>query len=324
MGDGRARLRSVRCPQCAGPVGISSGDTFLSCESCGQDYLLAGGDSYSLRYLPVTMQQLQAVGAATRWLREQVGTPRDLRYAVFTQAHLMYIPIWLVEAYVVGWEFGRKTRARRQSVRQGDSEYLTLQLVDEGVQEGSFKKRRLYRAATDLSLLGVGRPQMSGREPLLPYIPGELERGAAVLEASVDYEEVREKARAAFRAPPQGTNGFSRFDVLGEQTALIYYPLWSLHYQYRGRLYQMTVDARTGQVHSARVPADGTRQLAVMVATYAGLAVARAVVVWMWLGRGMMREPAAYAGMGVLALAVAAYWRFRLVKEVEYHEPFSY
>lgn len=303
---------------------MSSGDTFLSCESCGVDYLLAGGDGYSLRYLPVTMQQLQAVGAAARWLGERAGTPPDLRRSVFTQAHLMYIPIWLVEAYVVGWEFGRKTRARGQSVRQGDSEYLTVQLVDEGVQEGSFKKRRLYRAATDLSLLGVGRPQMSGREPLLPYVPGELERGAAVLEASVDYEEVREKARAAFRSPPQGTNGFSRFDVLGEKTALIYYPLWSLHYRYKGRLYQMTVDARTGQVHSARAPADSTRQLAVMVATYAGLAVALAVVVWMWLGWGMMREPAAYAGMGVLALALAAYWRFRLVKEVEYHEPFSY
>lgn len=296
----------------------------MSCESCGEDYLVAGGDGYSLRYLPVTMQKLQAVGAGTRWLSEQAGTPRDLHRAVFTQAHLVYIPIWLVEAYVVGWEFGKKIRARQQSIRQGDSEYLTLQLVEEGVQEGSFKKRRLYRAATDLSLLGVGRPQMSGREPLLPYVPGELERGAAVLEASVDYEEVRDRARSAFLAPPQGSNGFSRFDVLSEQTVLIYYPLWSLHYRYRGRLYQMTVDGRTGQVHSARAPADGTRQLAAMVATYAVLAVALAVVVWMWLGWGVARQPAAYAGTAIFILAAGAYWRFRLVKEVEYHEPFSY
>ncbi|NLT35415.1 MAG: hypothetical protein GXX83_05915 [Gaiellales bacterium] len=324
VAEARARLRSVHCPQCAGPIGTSSGDSFLSCEHCGQDYLVAGGGDYSLRYLPASVQRLQAVGAGSSWLGEQPGTPRDLRLAVFTQAHLMYIPIWLVEAYVVGWEFGKKIRARQQPIRQGDSEYVTLQLVEEGVQEGSFKRRRLYQAGTDLSLLGVGRPQMSGREPLLPYVPGELEREAAVLEASVDYEEVRDRARNAFRTPPQGSNGFSRFDVLSEQTVLIYYPLWSLHYRYRGRLYQMTVDARTGGVHSARAPADGTRQLAAMVSTYAALAVALAVVVWMWLGWGVAREPAAYAGIAIFILAAGAYWRFYLVKEVEYHEPFSY
>lgn len=323
-GDLGTRLRSIRCPQCAGPVGVPGDDSLLRCESCGCDFLVASDNGYSRRYLRATVERLQAVGAAVGWLRGHAGTPRDMARAGFTQANLVYIPIWLVEGYVVGWEFGKKIRSRQQSTQQGEFEYLTVQLVEEGVQEGSFKQRRLYQAAADLSRLGVGRPQMSGREPLLPFVPGELERGAAVLEATVDYEEVRRKADSLFHKAPEGSTGFAWFDVLHQRTLLIYYPLWTLHYRYGGRLYQMTVDGRTGKVHSARAPADNTRPLALMLASYAALAVALAVVVWMWLRVEVVRGLAAYAAVAVLLLAVGAYWRFHLVKEVEYHEPFSY
>lgn len=317
-------LRSISCPSCAGPLAAPDGDSILTCQNCGNDYLPTPGKDYSIRYLPVSLPSLRAVGAAKKWLAGNQETPKDMIRAVFTQANLLFIPIWLVEAYVVGWEFGKKTRARQQTVMQGEDEYVTVQLVEEGVQEGSFKLRRFYQAGTDLSRLGIGRPQMSGREPLLPYAPGELDAKAALLEADRDYEEVREQARSSFRLPPRGSSGYSRFDILMEKTILVYYPLWSLHYRYQGRLYQMTVDGRTGDVHSARAPADNTRPLAALLASYALLAVALAVVVWIWTGPGAMRVPAGYLALLIAVLAAGAFWRFRLIREVEYHEPFSY
>lgn len=85
----------------------------------------------------------------------------------------------------------------------------------------------------------------------------------------------------------------------------------------------MTVDGRSGMVHSARAPADNRGRLAVLLASYAALALGLALAVSAWEALEGFREPAAYAVVAILAAASGVYWRFRLLREVDYHEPFS-
>jgi len=264
------------------------------------------------------------VGRAARWLWEHSDVPSDIHDSAFVEARLLYVPVWECRAHVVGWEFGRKLRTRTQVVQQGEEEVVRTELVDEPVEESFFGERRLYREATDLSLLGMGRPHITGREFTLPYLVGELERGAVVLQSDRDLAATWEDAAASFMASPTGSVvREARLFLLKESAALIYYPLWSLRYRYRGRLYEMVVDGRNGEIHAARAPADNRRRIALFLGTYALLAMALAAVVSAGRAWDAAAEPAFYAAVLVIALAVAAFWSFRLVREVEYHEPFS-
>jgi hypothetical protein len=250
--------------------------------------------------------------------------PGDLRGSPFVEARLIYVPIWEARAHVVGWEFGIRRRTKSEVVRMGDQEVVELRLVDEALEQGFMDERRMYQEAADLSALGMGRPHITGRAFSLPYLAGELEDGAALLEPDRDCQAVLARARDAFRRPPTGASvREARLSLLKESVSLLYYPLWMLRYRYRGRLYEVAVDGRNGLVHSARAPADNTRRLAVMVVSYVALALLLALAVEIRSSQPHLGEIAFYVGALVLALAGTVYWRFGLLREVEHHESFS-
>ena len=320
-----ATLRTISCPRCAGPLSVLDGVRLLSCAHCKTPFLTTAPGGYSRRYFPCKVERLQAVGRASAWLDGHPDVPNDMGAAVFTEAHLLYVPIWEVGATVVGWEFGKRVRLRQRVVEVGDQDVLQQELVDEAVADPTLGERRFYQEAADLSALGMGRPHIAGREFTLPYLVGELEPGAAILEADGALPEVRRRANEAFRSPPgSATIRDLHLFLLRETSSLIYYPLWSLRYRYRGRRYAMTVDGRSGVVHSARAPADNSRRLVGLVAACVILAVALAVYRWAWDAlRGVSDPLTAAVLLLIVACATSAFWRFRLVREVEYHEPFS-
>lgn len=317
-------LRSISCPRCAGPLAGSDGERFLRCGHCGTPFVTRVGDGYARRFFPTKVDRLKAVGAATAWLRRHPDAPDDIREAAFVDAHLLYVPIWEVRSHVVGWEFGKKLRARAEVVRRGDQDSVEMTLVEEGVEEGFLTERRMYQEAADLDALGMRRPHVTGRETTLPYLPGELEADAAVLQAVGDLDQIRARARAAFLTPPTGAVvRSSRLFLLKERSALIYYPLWALRYRYRGRLYEMTVDGRSGEIHAARAPSDNRRRVAAFVALAGALGLAMAVAAGVGESSPAAAEVALYVCLLILLVASGVAWRFTLVHEVEYHEPFA-
>jgi len=283
-----------------------------------------GEASYERRYFATKVDRLSAVGRATGWLRDCPDVPDDIKAAAFVEARLLYLPIWEARAHLVGWEFGRKYRTKREVRRVGESEVVDLELVDETVEAGFFDERRFYREAVNLRALGVGRPHVTGREFTHPYLPGVLEDGAAVLEPQGDREQVWKEARRAFLQPPTGTlQRDSRLFLLRESYGLLFYPLWHLRYRYDRRLFDVMVDGRSGTVHAARAPADNSRRLAALLASYAALALLLAFAMASWRGGGVLAPAAPYIGLLALASAVGVHWRFELLGEVEHHEPFA-
>ena len=208
----------------------------LSCAHCKTPFLTTTPGGYSRRYFPCKVERLQAVGRASAWLDAHPDVPKDIGAAVFTEAHLLYVPIWEVGATVVGWEFGKRVRLRQRVVEVGDQDVLQQELVDEAVADPTLGERRFYQEAADLSALGMGRPHIAGREFTLPYLVGELEPGAAILEADGALPEVQRRATESFRSPPgSATIRDLHLFLLRQTSSLIYYPLWSLRYRYRGR-----------------------------------------------------------------------------------------
>jgi hypothetical protein len=319
-----APLKSVSCPRCAGPLHGADGERHLACGHCGTYFLATSTRGYARRFFPAKVAKLGAVAAGTRWLHGYPDAPSDIEEAAFVEAYLLYAPIWEVRAHVVGWEFGKKIRTRAEAVTNGDETYIQMNMVEESSEEGFLNERRLYQEAADLGAIGMRRPHITGREFTLPYLPGELEADAAVLQATGDLDAAEERAHTSFLKPPTGAIArSSRLFLLKERSALIYYPLWELRYRYRGRSYEMTVDGRTGVVHSARAPADNRRRVATFLGIVSLLAIVLAFGVWFGGTSAVGRELSLYVGAAVAVLAGGAAWRFELVREVEYHEPFS-
>ena len=112
-----ATLRSLSCPRCAGSLQVRDGERLLTCGHCGTSFLVPPENGFSRRYFPAKVSRLEAVGKADAWLAKHPDVPRDIDIAVFTEAQLIYLPIWEARAYLVGWEFGKKLRTRTEVVR---------------------------------------------------------------------------------------------------------------------------------------------------------------------------------------------------------------
>jgi len=320
----QAVLVSVQCPQCAGPLGVREGRRILVCGHCGVRVAAMKRDGFSRWYFPVRLDRLKAVGGGSAWLKQHPGISKRARNAHFVEARLVWAPIWEYKALVAGWEFGSRVRTQYELVGEEDNERLDLHVVREVVEEPRLQERRLFLAATDLAALGATRPRITGREPALPLLAGELDPSALVLEAEGSAADMIDRGRRAVLQPLSGAvSPDTHLFALRESATLLFYPLWLLRYGDGNRFYSMVVNGRDGTMNSATAPADITGQVVYLAARVAFMAVVVALLAWLGFARGPLRAPVLAAAVIVFVVAILTVWRFRAQREVEYHEPFS-
>lgn len=329
-------LRSVQCPQCAGPLGTREGRRVLACRHCGTRVAVKDRGGVSRWYFPARVDRLEAAAAGADWLRRYPGIARSARDARFVDAELVYVPIWEYRTLLAGWEFGRKVRTRTESVGSGsimfsgsgnfecEGERLELRLVTEGVKEPCLQERRLYRAAADFGALGATRPKVTGRELLLPLLAGELDASAAVLEVAVDGAEVAARGRRSAMQPLSGAvSPDTHLFTFREKLALLYYPLWVVGYQVGAHQFKVIVNGRNGNVNSAIAPGDNRWRWISLSARVLMSIILVALFAWLAVAHESARTTMAVAAVIVSVAAALYVSRFRTVREVEYHEPFS-
>ncbi len=305
-------LRSVRCSQCAGPLSAREGRRVLACGHCGVRVAVRERGGFSRWYLPAQVDRLEAVAAASVWLKGHPGIAKQAREASITEVQLVYAPIWEHKALIAGWEFGRKLRTRYELVGEERSERLDLKLVREGVEEPRLRERRFYEAATDLAALGATRPRITGRELMLPLLAGEIDPSATVLEAEGGPDEVAAAGRRAALAPVSGAESpDSHVFTLRESTALLYYPLWLLRYEDGNRSYRIVINGRNGNVNSAEAPAANRARVALLVVQVAVLVALVGLLLWLGSSGEPARVPTTVGAVIVSVAAIVLVWRFR-------------
>jgi hypothetical protein len=317
-------LRSVSCPQCAGPLSVREGRRVLSCRRCGVRLLVGQHDGFSRWYFEPEVDRPAAGRAAAAWLADYPGIAEGARSARLGRAQLVFIPIWEHRALVAGWEFGDRLRTQSRLVGTENGERLELELRRVGVKESRLQERRFYQAACDLEALGATRPRFSGRELLLPLLAGEFDPAAIVLEPLGTAEDIAESGRrAALQPVSNATSPDSHAFLLREGVSLLFFPLWVLHYQVGGRAFRVVVDGRSGAINSATAPADETAPKVLAGLRSGGLAVVAVVLALLSVVFSEARTSLLAAAVIVSAAAVFYVLRFRVRGEVEYHEPFS-
>ena len=127
--------------------------------------------------------------------------------------------------------------------------------------------------------------------------------------------------------PPATSDQRIRLFLLRESVTLLYYPLWVAQVPLlRDRLYEMSVD---GQQRGGALGARPSRQHQASASSWwrrlrGPGAVVLAVAVSAWEAyAGTARASTSTSALLLVVAAGGAFWRFRLVREVEYHEPFS-
>ncbi|MBN1321192.1 MAG: hypothetical protein JXA87_10170 [Thermoleophilia bacterium] len=328
-------LRSVQCSQCAGPLSAREGRRILVCRHCGVRVVVKQHGGITRWYFPPRVDRLGAAAAAAGWLREHPEIAKAAREARLVESHLLYAPIWEHRTLLAGWEFGYKLRPQSELVssptralfggagREEDAR-LEVRLVREGVEEAHLKERRFYQAATDFDALGATRPRVTGRELLVPLLAGELEPFATVLEAQGSAAEVADKGRRAALLPLSGAVApDSHLFTFRESTALLYYPLWLVHFRAGDRACRVVVNGRDGTVNAGVAPASNQRRVALLATQAVLAAMACAILVWLAATRDSGRATMVALAVIVFVAAALSIWRFRMVGEVEYHEPFS-
>ena len=318
-------LHSLTCPQCAGPLSVQAGRRILLCSRCGVRVLWSGQGGVSRWLFPQNVSQIQALGAAAKWLSDYPGISREARDVPVRQSRLVHIPIWEHKVLVAGWEFGTKLRTKSYLASDDEgNERLELALTEERFEDPHLQERRFFQAACDLPTLGATRPRFSGRELLLPLVAGEVDPASLVMEPQGTAAAIAEQGRRVALLPASGAaDPHTWIVILRESVTLLYYPLWLVDYQADGHSYRVVVNAHDGSVNSATAPAREGRFTPLLGLKVAALVVVAILALWLGSAWSGIRVPTIFLAVIVCVAAVLLVLRSPAGGKVEYHEPFS-
>jgi hypothetical protein len=173
----------------------------------------------------------------------------------------------------------------------------------------------LTMPAADMAEFGVHRVDLTGDE-VVPLDEALLRARGMVFRPTRSLEEIGDQlgTRAledAKRRHRLDRVSFSWLTSVRRRAALLYYPLWVVRYGFRGRTYQVLVDAEDGGLAYGKAPGNHLYRAVSLVASCAAAAFVGTTVLQ---NAGVfLRSDDGLTGLGVIGLALAGivYWGYR-------------
>jgi DNA-directed RNA polymerase subunit RPC12/RpoP len=312
--------QGLTCPKCGGVVPIPEGQVIVRCPYCEMRSLVRG--ERGLRRYQVTQQadQQVALSALRKFLSGNWAIARDAgRRSQLQEAFLVYLPFWTVWSRLAAWAFGQK------KVGSGDDAHYEPREV-RVVQQVSWNG-----AACDVSEFGVDRVPLTD-QGLDPFDPEALHSHAMVFEPVNSFNDARMAAENQFQEQARRRASLDRLAQLfvrffRRRYGLLYYPLWVMRYLYRGRSFQVVVDAYSGKVLYGKAPGNTLYRTGILVL---GMALGAFVTVdasafFLSNSSGSHGDGSIAAGLVSilfgLGIILGAYRRFRYGEQYEYRDP---
>lgn len=305
--------RGLACPNCGGMVPIPEGHVIVRCPYCDLRSFVSGERGVRRFQSPCVVDHPAAERALRKFLSSSMAIARDAgSKARLSEAFLAYLPFWSVWARVMGWAFGQKRVGSGEKVRYEAREVRI-------VEEVSWNE-----AACDVGEFGVNEAPIN-LKGIEPFQPDLLHSQGMVFEPVNSPTEARQKAAKDIDARVRLKAGLDRINQLfvrsfRQRFSMVYYPLWVMRYLYRGRVFQVVVDGRSGQVLYGKAPGNTLYRAAVLVAgmaigAFLALDVSTAILFTADDESALIGLVIGLVGLGVMALA---YHKFRFGEEYEY------
>lgn len=240
-------LKGLTCGNCGGMVPIPEGQAIVKCPYCEMRSLVKGDRGVRRYQIPRTIDRAQALGASKKFLQGKIQVARNAAStSKIIEAFIAYLPFWARWARVLGWIFGK------EKVGSGDNERYEpreLKIAEDMDWTG---------VALDAGEFGVESVSLANR-PLEPFNPNELHSSGMVFEPVNSSTEAVERAEANIKARVRSMADLDQVsqtfvEFVNKRLGLIYYPLWVVRYLYKGRAFQIVVDAFNGEVLYGKAP----------------------------------------------------------------------
>lgn len=256
-------LHGLNCPNCGGTLQIPEGQMIVRCPYCDLRSLVKGERGVRRYQVTPKIGREQALGALRGFLTSNWAIARNAPgQAQVSEAMLVFLPFWTVWGRIAGWVFGTRRVGSGKNVRHEPRE---VRVVEEVTWNG---------VACDVGEFGVTQIPLAGR-PLEAYNLDLLHSTGLVFEPVGSLSDAQ---AAAERQVGELLKQKAKLDRIGQtfvrslqrQVGLVYYPLWVMRYTYRGRVFQVVVDAHSGQVLYGKAPGNTLYRAGALVA---GMAV---------------------------------------------------
>jgi len=244
-------LTGLKCASCAGSVDVQEGLTNVVCRYCGTPQAVVGRRGIVRLMVLNTLERQQANDVVRQWFRRGIRKdPALKKEAQYQEAFLAWFPFVRARLDVVGWVLG----IREKKVKRGN----TWKTVREPVEREIERAVDLTMPAADMAEFGVHRIDLAGDE-VQPLDDELLRSRGMVFRPSRSLEETAAELSERAIARIQQANRldrvtFSWLASIRRRVALVYYPLWVVRYGFRGRTYQVLIDAEDGSLAYGKAP----------------------------------------------------------------------
>jgi hypothetical protein len=240
-------VQEISCPDCGAPLKVKPGDAIVTCEYCSSDVNLAVGTKYFLKHsiVPPKFDERAIDELVRGWMGRGFLKPGDLarKYRVLSK-ELQILPLFIVHASVKSEYQGQFTR--------------TGQPIDRsGVLEKQYYWKVLGRRASAFPTREYAVP-LSGK---VDFNMSKLVPGARFLNSEIDEREANDTAIQQLKEHQKfllqnDLDIIQKLDTDIEiiDTEFLHVSVWFITYQYRGKTYELILDACTGEDIKAEIP----------------------------------------------------------------------
>lgn len=298
-------------------VPIPEGQAIVVCPFCQMRSVVRGESGVRRYQVPQQIDRAQAEQAFHKFLGNWAIARNVPRLAQVNEIFLVHLPFWATWGRALAWFFGQNQEGSGDHRHWAPKEVrVTQDLTWNG-------------AACEVGEFGVTQVGLEGR-PLQPCDSDGLHRSGMVFEPTSSPVEALEQSRVYFENATRVQAGLERVSqsfvrIVRPRQGLVFYPLWVIRYAYRGRDFQVVVDAFSGEVLYGKAPGNVYYRAAVLVG---GMAAGSFVTVD--LGGLAMNSGGKNSGEFGLALVVAglvlmyfAFRRYRYGEHYEYRRKFA-